>query len=302
MDVAQSAGNEEEGEVESPPSLNSTLETVFEPTQLAKKLGSISDKSEELEMSDAEINLDSEVEHLKISTLVKGQRKKRGRKNMVGVNVAELAGNDGEEQSVVVSGSDKVDQQGQDQGAADVEQSGNEEEEESEFPLSVDNSLELVFGPGATQLANELGSFSDKREEPKMGDTEQRSESEVELVNDDTPAKDHRKKRARNNIKFGDIDSIKGIQDNSGVSSEGENTEVASKEVKKPRLGEECEEENANNSEELAEENKDHTKGSEEKDKIFKVLLDMHEDVPLEDPGPNIESMDRAEGATGATQ
>ena len=48
---------------------------------------------------------------------------------------------------------------------------------------------------------------------------------------------------------------------------------MASKEVKKPRLGEESEEENTNNSEELAEENKDHTEGSKEEDKIFKALF-----------------------------
>ena len=42
----------------------------------------------------------------------------------------------------------------------------------------------------------------------------------------------------RKNIKSGDQSSNKGIKDNSGVSSEGENSEEATKDVKKPRLGE----------------------------------------------------------------
>ena len=154
-------------------------------------------------------------------------------------------------------------------------------------------------------------------------DTEHNSDSEVEHLNGSTPAMDQRKKRVRKNIKSGDLSSIKGIEDNNGVSSEGENSEEATKDVKKPRLGEGNNEiheeddmhalgnkkiiveENTNHSEKLAEEvveDKDHTEVLEEGDKIFKVLSDMHEDVPLEDPGPSIASMDRAEGAAGATQ
>ena len=34
----------------------------------------------------------------------------------------------------------------------------------------------------------------------------------------------------------------------------------------------------------------------------MQVLLDMHDDVPLEYPGPNMASEDREEGVTGATQ
>ena len=77
-----------------------------------------------------------------------------------------------------------------------------------------------------------------------------------------------------------------------------ENTfEEAVKEVKKPRLGSsETQEEEGNiaedktdSSEELAEEivgDKDHTTGLNEEDKILRELRDMHEEVPLEDPGP----------------
>ena len=64
-------------------------------------------------------------------------------------------------------------------------------------------------------------------------------------------------------------------------------------------------EENTNHSERLAEEvmeDKDHTEGLEEEDNIFKDLMDMHEDVPLGDPGPSIAGVDRAEGAAGVTQ
>ena len=96
----------------------------------------------------------------------------------------------------------------------------------------------------------------------------------------------------------------------------------AIKEVKKPRLGDNNgtnEEDNSIeifetgntaedktiDSEELSEGkigDKDHSEGLEEKDKIMQVLLNMHEDVPLEDPGPDIESVDREEGTAGTTQ
>ena len=155
-----------------------------------------------------------------------------------------------------------------------------------------------------------------------ISDTEHDSDREVERLKGRTSAKDQRKKRVRKNIKLGDLSSIKGIKDNSGVSSEGENSEEAIKDVKKPRLGE-------GNNEKLAEEgveDKDHTEGLQEGDKIFKDLLDMHEDVPsiasvdraegaagatqldvggyvpLDDPGPGIASVDRVEGAAGANQ
>ena len=45
---------------------------------------------------------------------------------------------------------------------------------------------------------------------------------------------------------------------------------------------------------------KDHTEGLIKKNNILKVLLDMHEGVPLEDPGPNIASKDKEEGVAGA--
>merc|ERR1719430_3027923 len=110
-----------------------------------------------------------------------------------------------------------------------------------------------------------------------ISDSEQDSDSAVEDPNGSSPAKDQRKKRVRKNIKSGDL---------------RENPEEATQEVKKPRLGE-------GNNEKLADEgveDKDDTEGLQEGDKIFKDLLDMHQDVP------SIASVDRAEGADGATQ
>ena len=133
---------------------------------------------------------------------------------------------------------------------------------------------------------------SDKREELETSDIEQNSDSEVELVNASTPSKDQRKKRVRNSIKFGDLGSIQGIKDNSGAPSEEENFEEATNEVKKPRLGGE--------SSESREE--DNTEGLEEKDKISEALLNLHEEVPLGDPGPDTTKEDGGEGAAGATQ
>ena len=188
-------------------------------------------------------------------------------------------------------------------------QAGNKVEELSDIPTSLDSSLEEVFGQGATKLVKKLENNSDKKEELKVSDTEHDSDSEVEHLKGSTPSKDQRKKRVR--------EKIKGIKDNRGVSSEGENSGEATKELKKPRLGGEnigihekddiqaLEKEEENHSEKLAEEvveDKDHTEGLEEQDKIFKALLDMHEEVPLEDPGPNHAGEDMEEGVGGATQ
>ena len=102
------------------------------------------------------------------------------------------------------------------------------------------------------------------------------------------------------------------------------------KDVKKPRLEESSETyEEDNNIEILDTENiiaenrtinsgelsegkvgdKDHTKGLKDEDtevlkqedKIMQDLLDMHEDVPLGDPGPNTASEDGEDGVAGAT-
>ena len=37
----------------------------------------------------------------------------------------------------------------------------------------------------------------------------------------------------------------------------------------------------------VGDKDKDHTTGLNEEDKILRELRDMHEEVPLEDPGPN---------------
>ena len=187
--------------------------------------------------------------------------------------------------SLGVSGSDNglLDQQDHEGAGVDVvKQAGNEADEQSENPSSVDSSLENVFGPGATLLAKKLESNSDKNEELIRSDTEQNSDSEVEHLNASTSAKDLRKKRVRKNIKLGDLSNIEGKMDNQGASSEGEHSEEAIKEVKKPRLVESSEtKEEANDieifeeknsmeedekkmSEELSEEkmgDKDHTEG-----------------------------------------
>ena len=42
--------------------------------------------------------------------------------------------------------------------------------------------------------------------------------------------------------------------------------------------------------------------GLKDEDNILKVLMDMHEDVPLEDPGPIVVSEDGEERVVGATK
>ena len=223
-----------------------------------------------------------------------------------------------------VVGADKglLDQQGHEVIGEDVAQAaGNEGEEQSEI-LSLDSSLERVFGPGATRLAKDLGINSDKKEEDTRSDTEISSDYELEQVNVSTPVRDQRKKRVRNNLNLEDLRNIQGIKDH-GVSSEGEHSEEAVKEVKKPRLGKSSETREEDNKieileeeenvaenktddvEELTEEivgDKKNTTSLKEEDKILGVHLNPHEDVPLEDPGPKITIEDGERGAAGATQ
>ena len=47
---------------------------------------------------------------------------------------------------------------------------------------------------------------------------------------------------------------------------------------------------------------KDQTDGLKEEDELLQVLLDMHDDVPLGDPGPSIASEDKEKGGAEATQ
>ena len=68
---------------------------------------------------------------------------------------------------------------------------------------NIDNSLEKVFGPGATRLAIE---FQGDKEElvSSSSDTSDLDDN----ISESTPAKHQRKKRARRNIKFGDLSGI----------------------------------------------------------------------------------------------
>ena len=84
VEVVMQEGNQVEEQSENPPLLDSSLEDVFGPgaTQLAKELENISDKKEEIMISDTEHDSDSGVERLNGRTSSKDQRKKRGRKNI----------------------------------------------------------------------------------------------------------------------------------------------------------------------------------------------------------------------------
>ena len=46
----------------------------------------------------------------------------------------------------------------------------------------------------------------------------------------------------------------------------------------------------------------DHSEGLKDEDNIMQALLDMHEDVPLEDPGPKTVNEHGGEGPAGETQ
>ena len=124
---------------------------------------------------------------------------------------------------------------------------------------NIDSSLEKVFGPGATRLAIK---FQGDKDEviSSSSDTSDVDDN----INESTPAKEQRKKRARRNLKFGDL---------SGIS------EVIKNECKKPRLGDEEE-------------------SFEESLGAIAALLNQHEEVPLEDPGP-VYSRDLGPDLTG---
>ena len=100
--------------------------------------------------------------------------------------------------------------------------------------------MEKVFGTGATKLAIELEERTEKERGLKSSFSDSGSGSDIELTVS-TPAKDQRKKRERNNIKFGDISGIFGLIAQHDISSEGEPSGGTNKEVKKPRLEESME-------------------------------------------------------------
>ena len=52
----------------------------------------------------------------------------------------------------------------------------------------------------------------------------------------------------------------------------------------------------------VGDEDNTNTEGLKEEDRIFEALMNLHEEVPLEDPGPDTVKEDGGEGAAGATQ
>ena len=88
-----------------------------------------------------------------------------------------------------------------------------------------------------------------------------------ENIGTSTPAKDQRKKRARRNIKFGNLSGISEVRDSLEASSEGEQSKAIKNASKKPRLG-------------VKEESFEESLGA------IAALINQHEEVPLQDPGP----------------
>ena len=88
-----------------------------------------------------------------------------------------------------------------------------------------------------------------------------------ENIGSSTPAKDQRRRRVRRNIKFGNLSGISEVRDSIEVSSDGEQSEVIKNECKKPRLG-------------VQEDSFEESLGA------IAALINQHERVPLEDPGP----------------
>ena len=136
---------------------------------------------------------------------------------------------------------EKEEQQGhQEHGEGDQVDRALCDESSSSGIFQCNSSLEKVFGTGATKLAIELEERTEKERGLKSSFSDSGSGSDIELTVS-TPAKDQRKKRERNNIKFGDISGIFGLIAQHDISSEGEPSGGTNKEVKKPRLEESME-------------------------------------------------------------
>ena len=148
--------------------------------------------------------------------------------------------------------------------------------------FTLDTSLERVFGTGATLLAIEFEGGSEARVESEESSSDSSSESE-ECMSVSTPSRDEvGKKRSRGRAKFGNISGISGLEGNHELSSsEGDISEDVDKEIKKPRLATECEQVGS-----VTIADPVGTVAVEENGEPGESLVEQHDVVLLEDPGP----------------
>ena len=168
------------------------------------------------------------------------------------------------------------------------------------------------------------GEHSEEVKKPRLGENEDRTFNSEELTEGNVGNKDHTeglKEEDTESLKEDDAEGLK-EEDTKGLKEKDEILRVLSdmhEEVKKPSLGESSEtneeydnteilevedamvEDKTNLSEDLedeimGDEDNTNTEGLKEEDKISGVLLNQHEVVPLEDPGPHVANEDGVEG------
>ena len=98
--------------------------------------------------------------------------------------------------------------------------------------ITLDTSLERVFGQGAKMLAIEFEGGSGERGESKDSISDASSDSEVDVTAISTPSK----KRIRGGMNFGNLSGISGLKATHELSSDDESSLDLDNEVKKPRL------------------------------------------------------------------
>ena len=143
--------------------------------------------------------------------------------------------------------------------------------------LTLDTSLERVFGQGATMLAIEFEGGSGERGESKDSISDASSDSEVDVTAISTPSK----KRIRGGMNFGNLSGISGLKATHELSSDDESSLDPDNEVKKPRLAVDNLEDGSDNF--------DDSLGSvavEESGDFVQSRVEQDDGVPLKDPGP----------------
>ena len=149
--------------------------------------------------------------------------------------------------------------------------------------IILDTSLERVFGQGATMLAIEFEEeTSGKSGESEVNTSVSSTDSDIDVTAVSTPAKDEvSKKRARGGINFGNLSGISGIRASHELSSLSESSEDLEIEVKKLKLAGGGHEEGSDSPDPLEIVTDDEDGGA------LVSTGELHELVPLEDPGPS---------------
>ena len=153
--------------------------------------------------------------------------------------------------------------------------------------FTLDTSLERVFGQGATRLAIEFeGGETGKSGESEVSSLDFSSDSDdVDATAISTPARDDlSKKRARGGTSFGNLSGISDLKakhELSSLSESSDSSEIPDIDAKKLKLAREDLEEGSDFADPLG------VVSIEMNGGVLASEVELHEEVPLEDPGPS---------------